>query len=321
MSPNSPPVIWTSAGPNGEAFLNASSQSPGWYWVLRPQQTGPGQYNPEQPVLCPIHVFPNGKISSPLADFRERLPEQISPKDRQGTVYPCYFMGPLQPGRLSGQLTIKRGHVQGEAPSVPGWYWCRTNSEAPLLHVDQASIGPIYLDRLPNGAVHVWSATGLSGEPVDVGELGFSEPLSSPGGLIDASGELNRHTVDFFGQIQPPPLPTAPLWTTVSSKPLNPPNWLDGAMVLPVQNLSNSLKFYQALGFQVVSTTPSTVCLALDNYGLKLQLSLQSNAKLILKGAADIESTLKDTGIQITREQKRLVATDPDGHRIEIDLS
>ena len=42
------------------------------------------------------------------------------------------------------------------------------------------------------------------GKPADVWELGFAEPLLSPGGIIDASGEVERREAEFFGAIPCP---------------------------------------------------------------------------------------------------------------------
>lgn len=207
---------WESAGEGGKDFLERARSQPGWYWVLRPHQDGPGRWNPEKPVMCPIHVFPDGKVSSPLADLRKLDGAQLAPCNPDGTEFPSWFAGPMVPGASSGKLSVEEGRPTGDAPPVPGWYWCRTNPEAPLLHVDAEGIGPILLDRGPNGDVHVWSTAYLDQTPVDVGELGFSEPLTSPGGVIDASGELNRNAVEFFGPVpQPASAPSAP-WAASS---------------------------------------------------------------------------------------------------------
>ncbi|MEL6189230.1 MAG: hypothetical protein AAFU79_31800, partial [Myxococcota bacterium] len=209
-------TTWKTVGDAGEDFRTAVRAQPGWYWLLRPHQEGPGRYDGATPVVCPIHVFADGRVSSPLADLRSLGEDQLSPRDARGVRFPSYFAGPIRPGRSSGGLRVERtsdGHrMEGEFPSVPGWYWCRTNSEAPLLHVDEEAIGPIYLAREAGGSIHVWSTATLDGQPIDVGELGFSEPLTSEGGVIDQSGELGRVAVEFFGALEVPPSPPAPLW-------------------------------------------------------------------------------------------------------------
>jgi len=96
----------------------------------------------------------------------------------------------------------------GEAPTVPGWAWCRTNPEAPLLLVDEQHIGPVYLEADASGVVRVFLAASTLGKSVDVGEFGFSEALVSRGGVIDESGDLGRTEAEFFGPVTaPPPVP------------------------------------------------------------------------------------------------------------------
>lgn len=236
---------WQSAGPGGTEFAKAASASPGWYWILRPHQDGPGRWDPSRPVMCPIHVFPDGRISSPLADLRELRPEQLAPRGSNGTAFPSYFAGPIRPGRPSGQMSVEAGVTRGDAPSVPGWYWCRTNPEAPLIHVDVDGVGPILLDRGPSGDVRVWSTSYADGTPVDVGELGFSEPLASAGGIIDASGELGRTAVEFFGRIDAPAELPRPAWSAAADGVL-----CAAALVLPVADVPAARAALVGLGFR-----------------------------------------------------------------------
>ncbi|MBX2811541.1 MAG: VOC family protein [Myxococcales bacterium] len=322
VSLSSPP--WVSAGPDGQVFLTASIQTPGWYWVLRPHHSGPGQYDPITPVVCPIYVFPDGRISSPLADFRERLPEHICPKDAEGLSYPSYFAGPIVPGTSSGLMQVKTDGAQttaeGTPPPAPGWYWCKTNPEAPLLHVDEHGLGPIYISPRSDGEIHVWSAASIGGRPIDVGELGFSEPLTSPGGVIDASGELNRHTIEFFGEIALPQAPPTPLWGISVSSTTSTLSLSEGVCVLNVQNLERARKFYELLGFGVKSSTENT--LDLEGLGTKLRLSTVDSAVLHLTtSGTDTLDTLNQLGVSSTSESQHIRLRDPDGNTIIIHTS
>lgn len=313
---------WHTVGEAGERFREAVKSQSGWYWLLRPHQEGPGRYDGTKPVVCPIHVFEDGRVSSPLADLRGLGEDQLSPRDARGVRYPSYFAGPVEPGEPSGALRVERTaegyHVDGEPPAVPGWYWCRTNAEAPLLHVDENGIGPIYLDRAEGGAIHVWSTATLSGQPVDVGELGFSEPLTSEGGVIDESGELGRMAVEFFGALAVPPSPPPPLWREeISSRP--PRLALrEGRTTLRVADLARARAFYEKLGFSVRATRAEEGWAELVGGGLELRLVTGRGAALHFTSDDTAREALVGLGLDPEADPDGLVLTDPDGHRIVI---
>jgi hypothetical protein len=166
-------------------------------------------------VLCLVHVDAHGELLSPLADLRSLEHGDLTCLDAStGRRFGTFFAGPIAPGEVSGAVRARvvddtvAAQFAGEAPAVPGWAWCRTNDEAPLLLVDAQGVGPIYLEADADGVVRVFLATDLHGRSVDVGEFGFSEPLVSRGGVIDESGELGRHEAEFHGPVTlPPPLP------------------------------------------------------------------------------------------------------------------
>lgn len=206
---------WRAAGPQGERLRAQVAEQPGWYWVLRPQQDGARTYRPELGVRLPVWFGPEGQVRSPLADLRDLRPESLVCTDERRRVrYGTWFAGPVQPGALEGVVRADpSGRPEGPVPPE-GWRWCRTH--APLQHVDEQGIGPIYL-RQREGRLWVYAAEGVQagaagGEPVDLWELGFAEPLTSSGGVIDASGELGRVRAELFGPI-PAPAGPAPTFT------------------------------------------------------------------------------------------------------------
>lgn len=185
----------------------------GWYWTWRPKQLGRQSYDASRGVLCLVFVE-GGELVSPLADFRT-IADGLACKDvPSGTLYDTWLAGPVKPGELSAMVRAEvlddsvQAKVSGEAPESPGWWWCKTNPEAPLLLVDHNQIGPVFLEEDADAVVRVFLAVDAQGRSVDVGEFGFSEPLVSRGGVIDDSGELGRTEAEFYGAVQsPPPLP------------------------------------------------------------------------------------------------------------------
>lgn len=315
-------LTWRSAGETGEVFREASSTEPGWYWVLRPHQAAPGQYEAVTAVVCPVYISRAGQLSSPLADMRSLDEGQLSPRDVRGQRFPSYFAGPIRPGSSTGGLRVEQTsegfHVDGEHPAVPAWYWCRTNAEAPLLHVDEDQIGPIYLDRLEGGAVHVWSAATTEGRPIDVGELGFSEPLTSEGGVIDASGELGRVAVEFFDAIHLPPPPPAPIWSPEA--PVRVPQLIlrSGETTLRVADLARARAFYEKLGFLITSTRPEEGWACLEGGGVALRLVTGRGAAFHFRSSADARAALEGLGLNPEASPDGLTLTDPDGHRLVV---
>jgi hypothetical protein len=203
---------WKVAAAEANAFREAAEREPGWYWVLRPRLLGRHHYDADSGVLCLVHVGPGGALSSPLADFRSLEHGELTCLDAgSGRRYGTFFAGPVRPGEVSGAVRARlvddavTAQHTGETPPVPGWSWCRTNREAPLLLVDEQGIGPVFLEADADGTVRVFLATDTHGRSVDVGEFGFSEPLVSRGGVIDESGELGRHEAEFHGVVTPPP--------------------------------------------------------------------------------------------------------------------
>lgn len=315
-------LAWRHAGDAGEALVEAARRRPGWYWVLRPHQQGPGRYDPDTPVACPIYIFGAGPapLSSPLADLRSLEPDQLVPRDTRGARYPSLFAGPLEPGPSLGVIRVERDpdgrhRVIGAMPAVPGWYWCRTNPEAPLLHVDEAGIGPIYLDTL-NAAVHVWSAATLEGRPIDVGELGFSEPLVSPGGVIDASGELGRTAVELFGGLELPPPPARPIWSALPPDRSPALVLSAGETTLRVSDLARARAFYEKLGFRVDEQRPEEGWAQLTGGGVRLRLVTGRGAALHFQTSEQARAALDALGVVPEASPEGLVVVDPDGHRL-----
>lgn len=207
---------WKIAAAETNALREAGQREPGWYWVARPKSLGRHAYDPSTGVLCLVLVGAEGTLLSPLADLRALEHGDLTCLDAEsGRRYATFFAGPVRPGLVSGVVRARVvdgrvvTQVSGEEPAVPGWSWCRTNAEAPLLLVDGAGVGPVFLDRDGDGVVRVFLATDADGRPADVGEFGFSEPLVSRGGVIDESGELGRVEAEFHGAIRlPPPVPS-----------------------------------------------------------------------------------------------------------------
>jgi hypothetical protein len=185
------------------------AESTRWYWTWRPRLLGRQSYDTSSGILCLIYAS-GGNVLSPLADFRG-LGDGLTCKDASGAHYDTWFAGPVSPGELTGAVRARvvddavSPLVTGEPATAPAWWWCRTNPEAPLLLVDAAQIGPIFLEEDADAVVRVFLATDGKGSSVDVGEFGFSEPLVSRGGVIDDSGELGRTEAEFFGRIPAPP--------------------------------------------------------------------------------------------------------------------
>jgi len=205
---------WRIAASETNAFREAAAAAPGWYWILRPKMLGHHQYDTSTGVLCLVFVGADGSLLSPLADLRALEHGDLTCLDEHaGERYATYFAGPVTPGEMTGAVRARviddvvQPRFDGETPDVPGWSWCRTNPEAPLLLVDERSIGPVYLERDGEGVVRVYLAADTHGHSVDVGEFGFSEPLVSRGGVIDESGELGRSEAEFFGAVPTPPSP------------------------------------------------------------------------------------------------------------------
>ncbi|MCB9682615.1 MAG: hypothetical protein H6733_14210 [Alphaproteobacteria bacterium] len=208
---------WKVAAAETNAFRDAAARTPGWYWVLRPKNLGRNAYDTDVGMLCLVWVGADGRLLSPLADLRALEHGDLTCLDAgSGKRFGTYFAGPVTPGEVCGAVRARvvddavTAQFAGEAPTVPGWSWCRTNAEAPLLLVDGDGIGPVYLEEDADGVVRVFLAADTLGHSVDVGEFGFSEPLVSRGGVIDESGELGRNEAEFFGAVTaPPPAPSS----------------------------------------------------------------------------------------------------------------
>lgn len=205
---------WKVAASETNALREAAARAPGWYWVLRPKNLGRHQYDPDVGVLCLVLVGADGSLVSPLADFRALEHGDLTCLDAgTGRRFATFFAGPVKPGEVSGVVRARlvddavTAQVSGEEPTAPGWWWCRTNAEAPLLLVDRDGIGPVFLERDGEAVVRVFLAADTRGHSADVGEFGFSEPLVSRGGIIDESGELGRNEAEFHGRIAAPPAP------------------------------------------------------------------------------------------------------------------
>lgn len=322
MSTATNALQWRSAGETGEALREAAREAPGWYWVLRPHQDGPASYDPSVPVACPIHVFEDGRVSSPLADLRSLSGDQLSPRDQTGRRFPTYFAGPIVPGEPSGFVAVTLGEsapeIEGSAPPNPGWYWCRTNPEAPLLHVDAEQVGPIFVAEGPDGTPHVFSAATAHASPVDVGELGFSEPLTSSGGVIDASGELGRVRVDFLGAIALPPSIPEPAWSPRPDVTQPELELSGGETTLRVADLARGRAFYEKLGFTVEAMRAEDGWALLVGGGVRLRLVTGLGSALRFEATAQAPAALEGLGISADPSPEGLVLTDPDGHRIVI---
>lgn len=199
-------MAWRACG-DGDVFREEARRAPGWYWIFRPRNEGERSYNPAVGVMLPI--WTDGvTVRCPLADLTGPDAEGLVCEDAAtGARYGTFFAGPVRPGPSEGTLTLHRGLPRGFQPPVPGWRWCRTR--APLQHVDPDGIGPIYLRCGADGRTRVWPAVSVGG-PLDIWELGFSEPLVTPKGIIDGEGEAGRVEAEFFGPIdEPPPPPTS----------------------------------------------------------------------------------------------------------------
>lgn len=203
---------WKVAAHDHNAFRDAAARQPGWYWVLRPKNLGRHAYDPELGVLCLVHVSGEGVLLSPLADFRAMEHGDLTCLDAaSGQRFATFFSGPVSPGVVTGAVRARvvddavSAQYTGEAPAVPGWSWCRTNPEAPLLLVDAQGVGPVFLEEDADGVARVFLAADTRGRSIDVGEFGFSEPLVSRGGVIDESGELGRTEAEFHGAVAAPP--------------------------------------------------------------------------------------------------------------------
>ncbi len=312
-------VEWRGVGAGGEVFRAAVTAEPGWYWMLRAHQDGPGRYDGSRLIVCLVYVRPDGSLSSPLADLRRVAPEDLIPTDADGRPHPSWFAGPVAPGPRAGSVRVHEGQVQGSLPSpVPGWHWCQTNREAPLIHIDEQEIGPIYVSEV-DGAVRVWSAADIHGVPVDVGELGFSEPLVGPGGVIDASGELGRVEATFFGSVAPPPFPEAAVVPVATKCALPRLTLTDGQLHLVVQDLGASRTFYERLGFKLVSQRSDLGRATLSAAGASICLVTRPGPTLRFRGDADAGEALRARGIQPETGPGGLTIRDPDGHTIVID--
>ncbi len=205
---------WKIAASETNALRDASAHAPGWYWILRPKNLGRNHYDAEVGVLCLVHVRADGSVLSPLSDLRALEHGDLTCLDAgSGRRFATFFAGPVVPGEISGVVRARvvdaavTMQTSGEVPPIPGWSWCRTNAEAPLLLVDEQGVGPVYLEADGEGVVRVFLAADTRGISSDVGEFGFSEPLVSRGGVIDESGELGRQEAEFHGTIAAPPRP------------------------------------------------------------------------------------------------------------------
>ena len=200
---------WRPVGRQGEEFRAAVASFPGWYWILRPANLGPGHFDPSRRILLLVHVDHLGHLRSPISDLSDLSSESLVCHGEAGAIWQSWFAGPVKPGPLEGELVLgSDGHADGFLPPTMGWRWCRT--QAPLQHVDEAGIGPIYLSPGPHGKPWVFAAASPEGEGVDLFELGFAEPLVARWGIIDGAGEAGRTRAEFFGAIQLPE--AAPLW-------------------------------------------------------------------------------------------------------------
>ena len=196
---------WQGVGHDGSTFREQVAASPGWYWVCRPLQLGPGSFDPAQPIVMPVWVDEEGQIHSPLTDLAS-LDESalLCPSQTPGARYETFFAGPVHPGALAGRLRAPESDDApiGWMPDTLGWHWCRTHG--PLQHVDQDGVGPVFMARSAKGEVCVYAASTPAGQAVDIFEIGFTEPLVTRWGVIDATGEAGRREAEFFGPIAAP---------------------------------------------------------------------------------------------------------------------
>jgi len=192
-------MMWQRAGETGEQFVAKTREQPGWYWIFRPRNLGPGRYAEDDGMLLLVHVDASGQLHSPLADF-SKAEAMVVRNLVGGQTLQSWFAGPVSPGAHAGFLSSD-GRRSGSIPAE-GWHWCRT--QTPLEHVDADGVGPIYLAPGRDGRPWVWLSSKRDGSPVDVGELGFAEPLLTEQGVIDSAGEVGRTQAEFLGRI---PLP------------------------------------------------------------------------------------------------------------------
>ena len=195
---------WRSGGVDGGLFRADALARPGWYWVLRPRNEGERRYDAQVGILLPVLVRGDERVVSPLADLRDLSPSSLTCLDEDtGHRYGTFYVGPVAPGALVGRLRHSPGQgFEGYVPDQAGWVWVRTR--APLQHVDADGVGPIFLRSERGGPLYAYAAERTDGKAADVWELGFAEPLLSPGGIIDASGEVERREAEFFGAIPCP---------------------------------------------------------------------------------------------------------------------
>jgi hypothetical protein len=203
---------WQPAGTNGDIFRAQVEGHPGWYWVCRPDNVGQHAYDASRAVALPVLVRADGTVQSPLSDLQSLDAGDLACHDEAtGVTWGMLWAGPIRPGALIGTLEAGKGRPPAGLQPDTGWWWCRTRG--PLFHVDADGIGPVYLhDR--GGERWVYSAARPGGQPVDIFELGFTEPLVSNNGVIDGEGEADRKEADWFGPIALPdadPPPFAPV--------------------------------------------------------------------------------------------------------------
>ena len=192
-------MLWQQSGPHGEDFASQISSEPGWYWVFRPRTLGPGRYKQGEGMLLLVHAGANGRLVSPLADLRSAS-DLVCLDSSSGDRLQGWFAGPVGPGPQDGFLSLD-GSRTGNVPEA-GWFWCRT--ETPLMLVDEQGIGPIFVSAGRDAKPWVWLATRRDGTPLDVGELGFAEPLITDKGVIDGAGDVGRVEATFHGRISVP---------------------------------------------------------------------------------------------------------------------
>lgn len=189
-------------------FRETVTNTPGWYWILRPKSVGPMAFDVDLAVRFLVHVDADGAMLSPVADLTG-LDDVVCYDSASDTRFATHFAGPVTPGESTA--TVKplltgdgvKAEIAGSLPRTPGWHWCRTDP-APLALVGADSIGPVFLEEDEGGNVQVFLCDSLNGKAVDVGEFGFSEPLVSRGGVIDSGGTVGRETATFYGPLDLP---------------------------------------------------------------------------------------------------------------------
>ena len=145
-------------------------------------------------------------MQSPLSDLDSLDTHALACRRDAGVTWGT-ASGPLTPGSMEGTLEAGKGAPERFQPSGLAWRWCRTRG--PLFHVDADGVGPVYCTRVRT-ARRGYSAARPGGAPVDIFELGFTEPLISNNGVIDGEGEAGRKEADWFGAIAiPETLPPA----------------------------------------------------------------------------------------------------------------